>query len=120
MYTEKDNRKVSVLGTEYSIVFEPAETCERLKAIGADGLIDASTKEIVVGIFEPDESSVQDLAAYQRNIMRHEIIHAFFHECGLWHCSNGVDSWATNEEMVDWIALQHNKLHAAFEQAGAL
>lgn len=117
MYTEKDNKTVSVLGTEYNIIFMPADT-DRLT--DADGLIDETVKEIMVGIFEPTETSVKDLDAYQRKVIRHEITHAFFCECGLAESSGKVNAWAHNEEMVDWIARQHNKLHAAFEQAGAL
>jgi hypothetical protein len=34
--------------------------------------------------------------------------------------SNGSDSWATNEEMVDWIAIQGPKIYSAWKDASAL
>ena len=117
MYTERDNKTVSVLGTEYSIKFVPEEELDKR---GINGYCDESTKEIVVGIFVPAEGKLADLSTYQKKVLRHEIIHAFFFESGLAECSGSVNSWADNEEMVDWIAHQHNKLHAVFEQAGAL
>ena len=117
MYTEKDNKTVNVLGTEYSIKFVPEE---ELLEINSDGTTDRSVKLIRVAVFTPQKDSVEDLAEYQRHVLRHEITHAFLYESGLSGCSCSVDSWATNEEMIDWIACQHNKLHAAFEKAGAL
>jgi len=119
MYTELDDRQVNILGTDYSIVFVKADSQKKTEK-AADGYIDPTTKEIYIGIFKPDAKSCKDLDSYQRRIMRHEIIHAFLFECGLWTSSNSVNSWATNEEMVDWFAIQHNKIHKAFEKAGAL
>lgn len=119
MYTEKNNKAINILGTKYALIFVP-ENNERLKRLGADGYTDTTTKELCVAYFEPDARSMQDLDSYQRKVIRHEIIHAFFYESGLWNNSNDVESWAINEEMVDWFAIQHSKLHAAFEQAGAL
>jgi hypothetical protein len=42
------------------------------------------------------------------------------YESGLAENSNDIDQWAENEEIIDWIAIQHKKLHKAFEEAGAL
>ena len=55
-----------------------------------------------------------------KKVLRHEIVHAYLCESGLEHCSLGEDSWATNEEMVDWMAIQGPKLYKAWEEAGAL
>lgn len=117
MYTEKDNKTVNVLGTEYSIKFVPEE---ELQDIGADGATDHSIKLIKVGIFVPQKCSIADLEVYQLKVLRHELIHAFLYESGLAECSGSVDSWASNETMIDYFAYQHNKIHAVFEKAGAL
>lgn len=119
MYTEKDNKTINILGTDYKIVFK-ADTDKRLQRLEADGYADITTKELVIAFFEPDERSMENLDVYQRKVMRHEIIHAFMYESGLWSNSGNVGSWATNEEMIDFFAIQHNKIHAAFEKAGAL
>lgn len=119
MYTALDDKTVNVMGTDYEMVFVPEDSpCFEDKE--CDGYIDVTTKRIIIAIFEPDKTSVANLYEYQKSIMRHEIIHAFLYECGLWGNSNGCEYWALNEEMVDWFALQHKKLHAVFEKAGAL
>lgn len=109
------DRTVNILGTTYVIVFMNEEQVPRLKE--CDGFIDVSIKEIVVGIFEPTERSVQDLKSYTNKVIRHEIIHGFLHESGLWNNSNSCIPWAMNEEMVDWLAIQFNKIQAAFIEA---
>ena len=119
MYTEKDNRKVKVLGTKYKILFVD-ENNKRLNACNADGITDNTTKELIIGYWQQRENSVHDLDEYQKKVIRHEIVHAFLYESGLAESSVSVDSWAKNEEMVDWIARQHKKLHKAFKKAGAL
>lgn len=116
-YTEKDNKTVSILGTEWHIIFAPADVG---KLSDKDGLCDNSVKKIYVGIFPVTEDTQEDLGAYQHKVLRHEIVHAFLYESGLAESSYYNGAWAHNEEMVDWIARQHNKLHAAFEKAGAL
>ena len=62
--------------------------------------------------------SVRDLAAYQRKVIRHEIIHAFLYESGLWQSSFNCKAWAQNEEMVEWFAIQSPKIFRAFREAG--
>ena len=54
-------------------------------------------------------------------ILRHEIVHAFFNESGLMDSSLQYSGgWAKNEEMVDWIASQFNKIMECFKAAGCL
>lgn len=119
MYREKDDKTVNILGTDYKMRFV-ADGTDRLGDFAADGYVDTTIKEIVIGHFKPDNRSMQDLDTYQKKVMRHEIIHAFFYESGLWNNSADVSGWAINEEMVDWLAIQHSKLHTAFEKAGGI
>lgn len=84
----------------------------------ADGWADPSTKEILVYNFAQDRYSMRDLVEYQKRTIRHEIIHAFLYESGLWQNSAGCKCWAKNEEMVDWMAIQSPKIHEAFKEAG--
>lgn len=58
-----------------------------------------------------DPMSKQDIQKYKNQVVRHEVVHAFLFESGL-----GNDSWAANEEIVDWIAAMFPKLKDAFEQ----
>ena len=67
------------------------------------------------------EKARQDLEYYQKTVLRHEIIHAFLFESGLAGSCNVWDgSWAENEEMVDWIAMQLPKIIQACKEADAL
>lgn len=40
----------------------------------------------------------------------------FLFESGLDANSNGIEAWASNEEMVDWIAIQMPKIVNAYEE----
>lgn len=110
---------VTILGEKWRIALGDEKTYPHLKK--ADGDCDVSIRQIVVkkqrDVPKPHEQV--DLRAYERLCVRHEIVHAFLFECGLGHNSGEASSWATNEEMVDWIARQHGKLHRAFVDAGA-
>ena len=107
-------KTINVLGADVRIVFRREEEDKKLKA--AVGYFDGSLGLIVIKILEPDDHSVQDLDRYQKEILRHEIIHAFLHESGLDACSSPSDSWATNEEMVDWFAIQMPKIAKVFAE----
>lgn len=107
---------VHILGTEYKIFI--IEEGDYRHSNDADGWCDTQAKEILLYNFKQEVYSVRDLVAYQKKVLRHEIVHAFLYESGLWSCSLSGGSWAKNEEMVDWIAIQEPKLNKAFKEAG--
>lgn len=110
--------KVNVLGTEYTIIEKKVEEDEILKT--ADGYIDKTTKVIVLLELAKDNCEIKNVDWYKRKVLRHEIIHAFFYESGLAESSNSVDSWAMNEEMVDFFAYQFPKILKAFKEVDCL
>jgi len=58
---------------------------------------------------------------YMKEVLRHEIIHAFLNESGL--CCNSSrfpGPWSKNEEMVDWFAIQGPKISEAWKKCGCL
>lgn len=112
----ESGKSVSILGTQYKILIIP-EGDYRYKR-DADGWCDSSSKELLLFNFKQDLDSKRDLAEYQKQVLRHEIIHAFLFESGLNINSGRSNSWATNEEMVDWMAIQEPKIHRAFKEAG--
>ena len=90
-------RTVNVLGTKYTLV-EATSRC------------DSSIHLCVVDTMEcEDPDAKQNLPEYKKQVMRHELIHAFLHESEL-----SGSSWAANEELVDWIAIQFPKLRDLF------
>lgn len=114
----ESGKTVNILGTPYSIVVIPKGDYRYDKE--ADGYMDPSVKKIFLYNFAQSLGSVQDLVGYQKKVLRHEIVHAFLYESGLWQDSYGSKCWAQNEEMVDWLAIQVPKIHKAFKEAGAL
>lgn len=113
-----DILKVNILGTEYEILHK--KTSEEPRLEEADGICDTSVKQITIGIFERDLMSVKDLDYYEKKVIRHEIIHAFLCESGLWSNSGNIKNWAISEEITDWIALQFPKILKAFQKADCL
>ncbi len=108
--------EVHILGTLYKIriIDEDDYRYDR----EADGWCDTTVKELLLFNYSQSAKSVKDLGEYQKATIRHEIIHAFLYESGLWQNSGSVECWAKNEEMVDWMAIQSPKIHKAFEEAG--
>jgi len=108
---------INILGTPYEIMEQSEKENPKLKE--ASGLCEQYSKKIILNasLREPsDEWTVEDAETYRKKVLRHEIIHAFLTESGL-----SVESeWAENEEMVDWFAIQFEKLYRAFGEAGAL
>lgn len=102
---------VNVLGTEYKIISEKIDE-ER----NCDGYCDTSVAKIVIDEFTPEKDSKEDLTVYKKQVLRHELIHAFIFESGLECCSD----WAKNEEMVDFFAIQFPKMLRAFKEADCL
>ena len=117
--------KINILGTPYEIQVKKYSDEEVFERRSIAGYCNGLTKKIVVcdmhtykGCEHEDEETI---AVAQKDCLRHEIVHAFFNESGLQDCSFGVDnSWARNEEMVDWIAIQGVKIYKAWQDAGAL
>lgn len=109
-----DDMQINVLGTMYTIkesnkVDDPAlEQC--------DGYCDDTVKVCVVDTMNcSDVMAKQNMQDYKNKVIRHELVHAFLFESGL-----AGNSWASNEEIVDWIAYMFPKMKAAFEAANAL
>lgn len=116
--------KVNILGTEYEIVLQ---TLEQNKAFhDCDGYCDPSVKKLHIRLYTEQEVNdkdfgYEDAVQIRKRVIRHEIIHAFFYESGLWRNSFCADMpWAMSEEMVDWLAIQAPKLHIAFVEAECL
>lgn len=99
---------VNVLGTDYNVVSEERHENHLLKA--NNGYCDPTAKEIiVVKEFDSDDVEVLKPEEVKKQILRHELTHAFLFESGL-----HLECWADNEEIVDWISLQFPKMALVF------
>jgi hypothetical protein len=117
--------KISILGTDYSIRKVKYDKEPEFRQSGSNGYCSNHLKQIVYCDMrtypgweeEPDEAVLRE----EKQTLRHEIVHAFLNESGLCASACRPDgAWSRNEEMVDWIALQGEKLYAAWEKANAL
>lgn len=66
-------------------------------------------------ILKKNPNTMENIGLYKDKVCRHEIIHAFLYESGL-----DVESWARNEEIVDWLALQIPKMVRIFKEVNCL
>lgn len=99
------NNKVSILGTEYEILVQTPQ--ENVKLEDAQGIAELWSKKIILDIAKPEKNSFENLNAFNDKVLRHEIIHAFFHESGLKQYTN-------DETLVDWLAVQGPKIFKVF------
>lgn len=109
--------KVNILGSEWSVMFGTEKEYPNLSEM--DGYADFSTHQIVIDTMEKADGQIGskgDMTAYKKQVIRHEIIHAFLYESGLEACSTTSDNWALNEEMVDWFAIQSPKIFKVFNE----
>lgn len=110
--------KVNVLGTEYSINFFSKLDDPKLNDV--DGYMEPYTKKIVIDnmapVGTPDPLLLERIDLHKIKVLRHEIVHAFLTESGL----RDNSQWASDEELVDWIAYQIPKMVKAMKEAECL
>lgn len=102
-------RQINILGTAYNVDynFESAEL---------DGICRHYDKYIGVRPVDKMLDAEDGQAAKtirQKETLRHEIMHAFFNECGL-------SDYTNDERLVDWIAMQLPRIIDTCKAADAL
>lgn len=105
------DKVVNILGTEYSLNVD-----DMLEKTNCDGLCKEYDKQITirsVGAMLSDDDSTETKKKRYNEVLRHEIIHAFFSESGL-------DDYSSNEQLVSWLAIQFPKMQKAFEEVGCI
>lgn len=116
-------KTVNILGEEYKILVDKFDTPE-LKGKNRSGYCAFYAKEIHIADLDTDpdckDESEKVKERLKKEILRHEILHAFLRESGLQQNTAETYAWAMNEEMIDWFAVQHPKIQKAFEEAGAI
>lgn len=96
---------MKILGTDYRI-----EVNDDIRENGDDGVCHTYSKliEIVNACNMLDRQDSADVKQIRFNeVMRHEILHAFFHE-------SGHEEWCADETLVTFLALQFPKLVELF------
>lgn len=115
-----DDLRLDILGTPYMVRLRTPEQDKALEE--CDGYCDHTSHEIVIEAqTERSYDCVKEYPAFQRRVLRHEIIHAFLFESGLGGDATYRQDGETHPElMVDWFARQASKIYTAYQAAGAL
>ena len=118
-------RKINILGSEYTIIRRDFKDEPVFEKRQIDGWCDSHNKEIVFCNMRTHPNLVDENDAFcsscERYTIRHEVAHAFLHESGLAESSiQYQQGWATNEEMVDWIAIQYPKMLKVYLELGVV
>lgn len=110
-----DCRSLNILGTKYDIKRLSADEYPKLEGLSASGLAELYSKELIIdkNMKPKDGTGYANFDAYEKKVLRHEIIHAFFHE-------SGASEYTHDEVLVDWLAIQIQKIYHAMSVAGCL
>ncbi|MCD8308441.1 MAG: hypothetical protein LUD19_01205 [Clostridia bacterium] len=115
---------VNVLGTTYEIVKLKYNEHKMFADSGAGAFIEFYEKRITccdMSTYEGwDKESKKTVEEYEKQNLRHEIVHAFLFESGLHDNSERANAWARNEEMVDWFAINGAKIYKAWQEVGCI
>lgn len=97
--------KINILGQEYDLLMLDETEFPKLKSMEADGLAELYNKQLIINkeCTIPSDNSYDKLEGYVDKVIRHEIIHAYFHEAGLM-------GYCKDEQLVDWLAMQLPKM----------
>ena len=98
-------KKVKILGETWKIIIS-ADKVKYIGLEGANGYCDNSDRFCIIeNQIGNKEFELKNPKVFMKRTVRHEITHAFLFESGLAHSSlNYQNGWAMNEEMIDWIA----------------
>lgn len=128
-------RTINILGTKYEFkilwVSEAYDTDADAKKLADNGLAgyhDGYEKKIVISSlddykYHPQFANASFNCKLQsiKEIIRHEIVHAFLDESGLKQETDSKDiPWQRNEVCVDWIAIQSPKMFKVFKECNLL
>ena len=102
----------NVLGTVYEIKYV------ELKDENIDGDCDSTSK--VIRVRNDNFNNIGNLEALQKEVLRHELIHAFMYESGLGSCWQHVEQFGHDETTVDWFAKLSPKIFKVFQELDVL
>jgi hypothetical protein len=101
---------INILGQDYEVLLKSKEEYPKLELLDANGLAELYTKQLIINkeLLETDDRMYDNIEQYNNKVVRHEIIHAFFHEAGLMN-------YCEDEKLVDWLAFQLPKMAKAVD-----
>ncbi|MEG1426060.1 MAG: hypothetical protein RSC76_00075 [Oscillospiraceae bacterium] len=114
--------KVDILGAVYKVHIVNKFPKRMAQYEGeAGGLCNRHNRQIYIKREACADTTAEGLERCVKETLRHELLHAYLSESGL--SANALqydDSWAENEEMVDWLAIQMPKIFKTFQEVDCL
>ena len=96
-------QKLYILGQPYEVV-GPEDVNNPTKLEGVDGLAELYAKKLVVDLGAMgNPQNYENEEGYYMRVLRHEMVHAFMHECGL-------SNYAKDEQLTEFLAQQLDKM----------
>jgi len=104
--------KINILGQEYEVLAKKESEYPKLLSANASGLAELYSKQLILNkdSMVEDSETYNNLAEYTDKVLRHEIVHAYFHEAGL-------STYCQDEVLVEWIAQQLPKMMGTVHDA---
>jgi len=112
-----DKKIVSILGTDYTVLLRTPKEDPALTNLC--GYCSYNSHEIVINcdMYYYKDKKDNWIKNDMKEVLRHEIFHAYFNESGLMQCACQFDgAWPKNEELIDWLALQSPKVFKTFDE----
>ena len=101
-----------ILGTRYQLINKSGIDDGDPKLVTNSAYIEVLSKKIVLDFPMQTKQTFENLSEYNKKILRHEIIHAFFYESGLY-------KYYEDEVLVEWLAIQFAKISKVFNHINA-
>lgn len=109
---DSGKRFFHIMGATYTVETNP----DIIKREGADGICARYGRKILIAPIDdmlPDCDNDKEKQARFNEVMRHELLHAFLYECG-------VEKYAEDEDLVQFLAIQFYKLYELFREMEVL
>lgn len=116
---------ILILGSMWRIEIRNYNEDPYFKKYDADGYCSSPEKLIVVCDLYSDPAFSGETPEFISNsanlVLKHEIVHAYLYESGLGNDAfYSKGPWTRNEEMVDWIARQGQKIYRTWAECKCL
>lgn len=100
---------VKVMGMDYKLKFCTSEEQPKFKSLSAAGLCEPYERILYINIEDMgDEDAFANVFSYIKQVIRHEVMHAMFFECGL-------TDYMRDETLVEFLACAYPKMEATLE-----
>ena len=103
--------KTIIMGVEYTVKLCTPKEQPKFTSLSATGLCEPYEKDLYINIEDAeDKDAFEDVDLYYLHVLRHEMVHAMFFECGL-------TDYMRDETLVEALACIYPKAMDDFKKA---